>query len=80
MYPIILHCKLLMMCVWIIKIDFQEDARLFFEMSSQRNEVELTYEIGQLMRRLWMDKGVQHCFSRSREYQGPYSIESKQFS
>lgn len=62
-----------------MKIDFQEDARLFFEMSSQRNEVELTYEIGQLMRRLWMDKGVQHCFSRSREYQGPYSIESKQY-
>jgi len=57
-----------------LRIDFAdrqrlEDARLFFEMSSQRNEVELTYEIGQLMRRLWMDKGVQHCFSRSREYQ-----------
>ena len=38
-------------------------------MAGQRNEVEITYEIGQLMRRLWTDKGVAHCFSRSREYQ-----------
>ena len=57
-----------------LRVDFAdrqrlEDARLFFEMAGQRNEVELTYEIGQLMKRLWSDKGVQHCFARSREYQ-----------
>jgi len=44
----------------------QDDARLFFELAGQRSEVELTYEIGQLMKRLWADRGVQHCFMRSR--------------
>lgn len=38
-------------------------------MASQRNEVEINYEIGQLMKRLWRDNGVQRCFARSREYQ-----------
>ncbi len=38
-------------------------------MAGQRSEVEVNYEIGQLMRRLWHDRGVQHCFARSREYQ-----------
>lgn len=46
-----------------------EDARLFFEMVGQANEGELTYEVGQLMKRLWSDRGVQRCFARSREYQ-----------
>jgi guanine nucleotide-binding protein G(i) subunit alpha len=46
-----------------------EDARLFFEMVGQTSEGELTYEIGQLMKRLWSDRGVQKCFARSREYQ-----------
>merc|ERR1711997_858963 len=32
-------------------------------------EGELTSELGQLMKRLWRDRGVQHCFSRSPEYQ-----------
>jgi guanine nucleotide-binding protein G(i) subunit alpha len=38
-------------------------------MAGQRSEVEVNYEIGQLMKRLWHDRGVQHCFARSREYQ-----------
>ena len=57
-----------------LRIDFadrtrMEDARMFFEMVGQTSEGELTYEIGQLMKRLWSDRGVQKCFSRSREYQ-----------
>ncbi len=36
-----------------------EDARLFFELAGQTSEGELTYEIGQLMKRLWNDRGVQ---------------------
>ena len=56
-------------CLNLIFSPLQEDARLFFEMAGQRSEVELTYEIGQLMKRLWSDRGVQHCFARSREYQ-----------
>lgn len=27
------------------------------------------FDLLQVMKRLWMDDGVQHCFSRSREYQ-----------
>jgi len=57
-----------------LRIDFAdrtrlEDARQFFEMVGQASEGEMTYEIGQLMKRLWMDRGVQKCFGRSREYQ-----------
>jgi len=57
-----------------LRIDFAdrarlEDARQFFEMVGQTSEGEMTYEIGQLMKRLWMDRGVQKCFGRSREYQ-----------
>jgi len=57
-----------------LRIDFAdrtrlEDARQFFEMVGQTSEGEMTYEIGQLMKRLWMDRGVQKCFARSREYQ-----------
>merc|ERR1712066_900224 len=46
-----------------------DDARKFFEISGNSTEGELTSELGQLMKRLWRDRGVQHCFSRSREYQ-----------
>ena len=57
-----------------LRIDFadrmrMDDARMFFEMVGQTSEGELTYEIGQLMKRLWSDRGVQKCFARSREYQ-----------
>jgi len=57
-----------------LRIDFAdrsrlEDARKFFEISGNSSEGELTSELGQLMKRLWRDRGVQHCFSRSREYQ-----------
>ncbi|EFX86353.1 guanine nucleotide-binding protein G(i) subunit alpha [Daphnia pulex] len=46
-----------------------DDARLFFTLASAADEGMLTYDLAQVMKRLWMDGGVQHCFSRSREYQ-----------
>ena len=52
-----------------LRIDFAdrarlEDARKFFEISGNSSEGELNYELGRLMMRLWLDRGVQHCFSR----------------
>lgn len=32
------------------------------------SKIEILFVL-QVMKRLWMDGGVQHCFSRSREYQ-----------
>ncbi|CAB4069652.1 GNAI [Lepeophtheirus salmonis] len=57
-----------------LRIDFHdrlrlEDARQFFEMAAQNAEVEITFEVGQLMKRLWHDRGLQTCFLRSNEYQ-----------
>ncbi|ESO00377.1 hypothetical protein HELRODRAFT_192608 [Helobdella robusta] len=57
-----------------LKIDFSnqermQDARDFYAMVSSMNDVILTYELGQIMKRLWKDGGVQNCFKRSREYQ-----------
>ncbi|KAK2725324.1 guanine nucleotide-binding protein G(i) subunit alpha-like isoform X2 [Artemia franciscana] len=46
-----------------------DDARLFFTLASGADEGFLNYELAQVMKRLWGDRGVQHCFSRSREYQ-----------
>ena len=45
-----------------LRIDFNDrtrldDARQFFEMVGQTSEGEMTYEIGQLMKRLWNDRG-----------------------
>ena len=48
---------------------FQEDARQFFTLASGAEEGELTPDLALVMQRLWADGGVQHCFSRSREYQ-----------
>jgi len=57
-----------------LKIDFvdpqrTDDARLFFTLASAADEGELTPDLSHVMKRLWNDGGVQHCFSRSREYQ-----------
>ncbi|XP_071551105.1 guanine nucleotide-binding protein G(i) subunit alpha isoform X2 [Panulirus ornatus] len=57
-----------------LKIDFKDssradDARHFFTLASAADEGELTPELASMMKRLWNDSGVQHCFSRSREYQ-----------
>ncbi|KAK4308890.1 hypothetical protein Pmani_019443 [Petrolisthes manimaculis] len=57
-----------------LKIDFKDstradDARHFFTLASAADEGELTPELANIMKRLWNESGVQHCFSRSREYQ-----------
>lgn len=57
-----------------LKIDFSnsdkaELARQFFTLASAAEEGELTNELVHLMKRLWLDPGVQYCFTRSREYQ-----------
>ena len=49
-----------------LRIDFADrsrldDARKFFEISGNSTEGELTSELGQLMKRLWRDRGVQVC-------------------
>ncbi|EEB18668.1 guanine nucleotide-binding protein G alpha subunit, putative [Pediculus humanus corporis] len=46
-----------------------DSARQFFTLASAAEEGELTPELVILMKKLWQDAGVQHCFSRSREYQ-----------
>ncbi|KAH9382165.1 hypothetical protein HPB48_013178 [Haemaphysalis longicornis] len=59
-----------------LKIDFKDpsradDARQFFTVAgaTSSQECEITPELAALMRRLWQDPGLQHCFARSREYQ-----------
>ncbi|XP_076358647.1 guanine nucleotide-binding protein G(i) subunit alpha-like isoform X1 [Tachypleus tridentatus] len=57
-----------------LKIEFGDpvrvdDARQFFTIAGASQEGELTGELSSIMKRLWLDSGVQHCFSRSREYQ-----------
>lgn len=45
------------------------DARQLFALAASLEDGELTMELGEVMKRLWLDDGVQECFSRSREYQ-----------
>lgn len=57
-----------------LKIDFVDHknadcARQFFTLASAADEGDLTSELVILMKKLWSDQGVQHCFYRSREYQ-----------
>lgn len=57
-----------------LRIDFvtkqrAEDARHFFQICSQLHEGEMTPELAMTMKRLWLDAGVQECYSRSQEYQ-----------
>lgn len=58
-----------------LKIGFAEaarviDAKIFFSLiNSTEFEDSLGPEMSTIMKRLWLDPGVQLCFSRSREYQ-----------
>lgn len=47
----------------------QTKAVQFFKLASSVEEGELLPELVVVMKSLWADPGVQHCFSRSREYQ-----------
>ncbi|MEQ2205324.1 Guanine nucleotide-binding protein G(i) subunit alpha-1 [Xenoophorus captivus] len=57
-----------------LKIDFGEaaradDARQLFILAGSAEEGFMTAELAGVIKRLWVDRGVQACFSRSREYQ-----------
>lgn len=59
-----------------LKIDFadptnrREDALLLFRVISKNEDTEpFSPELMEAMLHLWSDRGVQYCFSRSREYQ-----------
>nr|CAB3249889.1 Gi1 G protein alpha subunit Gi [Phallusia mammillata] len=57
-----------------LKIDFgapdrADDARQLFALAGSLEDGEMTSELGDCMKRMWSDKGVQVCFSRSREFQ-----------
>lgn len=57
-----------------LKIDFghterADDARQLFALAGNADEGEMSIDLSSVMKRLWKDPGVQHCFSRSREYQ-----------
>ena len=41
---------------------FKDDARQFFTLASATEEGEMTPELAHIMKRLWNDGGVQHCF------------------
>ncbi|KAF2354337.1 Guanine nucleotide binding protein (G-protein) alpha subunit [Trinorchestia longiramus] len=50
-----------------LKIEFgdpsrTDDARQFFTMASATEEGEMTPDLAHIMKRLWQDAGVQHCF------------------
>ena len=47
----------------------KDDARQLFALAATLEDGEMTRELGDCMKKLWEDKGVQTCFSRSREYQ-----------
>ena len=48
---------------------FKRDARQLFSVVGNMDDVILTPELGQIMKRIWKDQGIQTCFRRSREYQ-----------
>lgn len=68
-----------------LKIDFEspsrvEDAHKFFNISQTCDEGELPPDLASVMKRLWADRGIQECFSRSREFQlndsAPYYLNA----
>ena len=59
-----------------LEIDFNResqtilyDIKMFYEHTQNSSECEITYELGEIMNRIWSDEGVQLCYSRSPEYQ-----------
>jgi len=57
-----------------LKIEFgaperADDARELFSLAGSLDDGEMTQELGDCMKRMWADVGVQTCFARSREFQ-----------
>ena len=80
-YKSIVHSNTIQSLVAILQamdkldIKFNEAARLddqqklYDLLGTSNNENHLTFGMGEIMKRLWSDSGVQVCFLRSREYQ-----------
>ncbi|GAA6072026.1 guanine nucleotide binding protein (G protein), alpha inhibiting activity polypeptide a [Tachysurus ichikawai] len=56
-----------------LEIDFAdparaEDARQLFALASTADEGDMSPELAGILKRLWVDAGLQICFGRSREY------------
>jgi guanine nucleotide-binding protein G(i) subunit alpha len=56
-----------------LKIEFadisrKEDSRQLFTIAGASQDSEISPELAAIMKRLWQDRGLQLCFSRSREY------------
>lgn len=48
----------------------QSDAKMVFDVCQRMHDTEpFSEELLAAMKRLWLDAGVQECFSRSNEYQ-----------
>ena len=47
----------------------QKDAEKFLELVGDKEDMELNMEMARIMKRLWMDKNLQHCFRRSKDFQ-----------
>jgi guanine nucleotide-binding protein G(i) subunit alpha len=47
----------------------KNDITMLFEITSNSYDREINYGLGVIVKRIWTDKGVQVCFSRSNEYQ-----------
>ena len=46
-----------------------EDSNKLYDAADDAEDLDLTGELGDLLKALWKDDGVQECFSRSQEYQ-----------
>ena len=46
-----------------------QDVKMISTITGNSCEREITYELGEIMTRIWIDEGVQTCFLRSNEYQ-----------
>ena len=46
-----------------------KDVKLLFEITGNSSEREITFELAEIMQRIWKDESLQQCYARSREYQ-----------
>lgn len=57
-------------CMWLYFCFSQADAKMVMDVVSRMEDTEpFSDELLAGMKRLWVDGGVQECFSRSNEYQ-----------
>ena len=50
-------------------ITVQGDAKRLVQITAEMDEMKMTEEMVQIIKRLWNDSGIQECISRAREYQ-----------